>query len=148
MITSFFTGYILAVGRVRCETAQVAVMTSQQGVPYDVRHRKARRHCLGGGWGLHIAQPGNVTHWRFHSRYATRDVTVTGGGYTLHNLEACGLSYNGACVTYSIGRWMRETGASRTATRDVTVKGGFTYCTTVKRYLFDRNECAPFIILL
>ena len=40
----------------------------------------------GGVGGLHIAQPGNVTHWRFHSRYATRDVTVTGGGLHITQL--------------------------------------------------------------
>ena len=146
-------------------------MTSRLGVLYDVAAAQQRVTSLfGGGGGLHIAPPGNVTHWRFGPRNARRDVTVTGGGLhiaqlgsvrlivqcgvcykqvrssksyacrhcyggglTLHNLGACGLSYNGACVTYSIGRCMRETGASRTATRDVTVRPGFTYCTTAKR---------------
>ena len=73
----------------RTETAQVVVMTSRPGVLYDVAAAQRRVTSLfEGGWGLHIAQPGNVTHSRFHSRNATRDVTVTGGGYTLHNLEA------------------------------------------------------------
>ena len=93
VITSFFTGYILAVGRVRCETAQVAVVTSRQGVPYDVRHRKARRHCLGGvtycatgkrySFAVQIAQCcawrhcyGGVTHYTTWVRLSSSSCNV------------------------------------------------------------------------
>ena len=56
-------------------------MTSRPGVLYDVAAAQRRVTSLfGGGGGLHIAQPGNVTHSRFNPRDATRDVTVTGGG--------------------------------------------------------------------
>ena len=83
VITSFSAGYILPVGRVRTGTAQVKVMTSRLGVLYDVAAAQRRVTSLG---GLHIAQPGNVSHWRFNPRYDTRDVTVTGGGFHITQL--------------------------------------------------------------
>ena len=67
-------------------------MTSRLDVLYDVAAAQRRVTSLfGGGAGLHIAQPGKITHWRFDSRGATRDVTVTGGGgegFTFHNFGA------------------------------------------------------------
>ena len=127
----------------------MTTQTSRLGVLYDAAAAQQRVTSLFGGVGGYILHNRETLLIGGSILEMLRETSLLReGGYTLHNLEACGLSYNGACVTYSIGRCMRETGASRTATRDVTVRRGFTYCTTVKRYLFDRNECAPFIILL
>ena len=130
-------------------------MTSQRGccahnLPRrGYRRAKQRVTSLLKGGGV-VAQPGNVTCWRFNPRGATRDVPVRGGG--LHIAQPGKVT----CLRFN----------SRNATRDVIVVGGGLHITQ-QRYVtmlvvtcalfssisslrahVDRNECAPFIILL
>ena len=104
-------------------------MTSRLGVLYDVAAAQQRVTSLfGGGWGYILHNRESLLIGGSILEKLRETSLLREGGYTLHNLEACGLSYNGACVTNRFD--------PRKATRDVTVRRGFTYCTTVKRYLF------------